>query len=69
MEATAPATMQNFNQKIAQANALQDPQQRQAALTALEQTFPEIVGLMNDLAIAENQWEDFSKGKNLKGFY
>jgi len=69
MEATAPATMQNFNQKIAQANALQDPQQRQAALAALEQTFPEIVGIMNDLAIAENQWEDFSKGKNLKGFY
>lgn len=69
LEATAPATMQNFNQKIAQANALQDPQQRQAALAALEQTFPEIVGIMNDLAIAENQWEDFSKGKNLKGFY
>jgi len=68
MEATVPQTMKDFNQKLAQATALQDPQQRQAALSALEQTFPEIVRLLTDIDTAEGQWERFSTGKNLRGF-
>jgi hypothetical protein len=68
MQATIPQTMKDFNQKLAQATSLQDPQQRQAALSALEQTFPEIVRLLTDIDTAEGQWERFSKGKNLRGF-
>jgi hypothetical protein len=69
MKSLSPEAMSRFNEKVNQAASLEDPQERQAALNALKTTFPKITNLMSDIEIAERQWEDFSKGKNLKGFY
>lgn len=69
MKSLSPESMSRFNEKVNQAASLEDPQERQAALNALKTTFPKITNLMSDIEIAERQWEDFSKGKNLKGFY
>lgn len=69
MKAMSPEAMQAFREKVTQANSLENAQERQAALNALSSEFPKITNLMRDIEIAEGQWENFSRGKNLKGFY
>tara|TARA_E500000318_G_scaffold2015_1_gene2660 strand:- start:2315 stop:3652 length:1338 start_codon:yes stop_codon:yes gene_type:complete len=69
MKAMSPEAMQAFREKVTQANSLENAQERQAALNALSSEFSKITNLMRDIEIAEGQWENFSRGKNLKGFY
>jgi hypothetical protein len=70
LNSKAPGTVQGVLKKITQANALENPAQRAAALEKMAQEFPEIYGAISNLESARNEWQAVkSQYTNLQGIY
>jgi hypothetical protein len=66
----APDATAAFVEKIKQANNLTNEADRNAALTEIETTFPEVFKSFTNLQIATNRWDKtVSKNSNLQGIY